>query len=80
MTNEYIRGAAGVGTACWTGVFLRDVINHYARGLKDDCKFICFEGCDKTAKVNGISFSVFASDHGYVGCIWYIVSGKPCHV
>ncbi|KAF8635471.1 hypothetical protein AX15_000444 [Amanita polypyramis BW_CC] len=43
-------GAGGTSTACWTGVFVRDVINHYAGGLRSDCQFICFDGCDKAAK------------------------------
>lgn len=48
----YSRGPSGVSTACWTGVFLRDVINHFAGGLADGASYICFEGCDKTSKVN----------------------------
>ncbi|KAI8079952.1 Oxidoreductase, molybdopterin-binding domain-containing protein [Halteromyces radiatus] len=43
-------GAAGVSTAYWTGVYLRDVINHFAGGLQSACKFICFEGSDQTQK------------------------------
>ncbi|KAI9250423.1 hypothetical protein BDA99DRAFT_522500 [Phascolomyces articulosus] len=43
-------GSAGVSTACWTGVYLRDVINQFAGGLKDDALYICFEGSDNTSK------------------------------
>ena len=46
-----IRGASGASTACWTGVYLRDVINRFGGGLKDNAKYICFEGVDKTSKV-----------------------------
>ncbi|RCI06781.1 hypothetical protein CU098_011875 [Rhizopus stolonifer] len=43
-------GSAGVGTAYWTGVFLRDVINTFAQGLKPEALHICMEGNDNTAK------------------------------
>ncbi|KAK2463015.1 hypothetical protein APHAL10511_004972 [Amanita phalloides] len=43
-------GSAAAATACWTGVFLRDVINKFAEGLQSTCNFIRFESCDQTAK------------------------------
>ncbi|KAI9496939.1 hypothetical protein BDB00DRAFT_757493 [Zychaea mexicana] len=39
-----------VSTACWTGVYLRDVINQFGGGLKDEALYICFEGSDNTSK------------------------------
>ncbi|ORY92010.1 Oxidoreductase, molybdopterin-binding domain-containing protein, partial [Syncephalastrum racemosum] len=53
MTKQSIGfgwGAAGASTACWTGVYLRDVINHFAGGLLDNTNYICFDGCDTTSK------------------------------
>ena len=41
----------GVSTACWTGVYLRDVINQFAGGLHENALYICFEGSDNTSKV-----------------------------
>ncbi|KAI7885045.1 molybdopterin binding oxidoreductase [Lichtheimia hyalospora FSU 10163] len=59
-------GASGASTACWTGVYLRDVINRFGGGLKDNAKYICFEGVDKTSK-GGYGTSIAAnrvmSDH-----------------
>ncbi|KAI7847054.1 Oxidoreductase, molybdopterin-binding domain-containing protein [Circinella umbellata] len=43
-------GSAGVSTACWTGVYLRDVINQFAGGLQENAFYICFEGSDNTSK------------------------------
>ncbi|KAI9321277.1 Oxidoreductase, molybdopterin-binding domain-containing protein [Dichotomocladium elegans] len=53
-------GAAGASTACWTGVYLRDVINQFGGGLKPDAMHICFEGVDNTSK-GGYGTSVAAS-------------------
>lgn len=41
----------GVGTAYWTGIFLRDVINEFAGGLKPEALHVCMDGNDNTAKV-----------------------------
>ncbi|KAG2182787.1 hypothetical protein INT44_005767, partial [Umbelopsis vinacea] len=43
-------GAAGVSTARWTGVPLKDVINTFAGGLTRKARHVCFEGCDNTPK------------------------------
>ncbi|KAI8140685.1 hypothetical protein BJV82DRAFT_622125 [Fennellomyces sp. T-0311] len=72
-------GAAGVSTACWTGVFLRDVINHLGGGLKEGAQHICFEGSDNTSKgPYGTSIAAHRamSDH-YDVLIAYKMNGEP---
>ncbi|KAG2182034.1 hypothetical protein INT43_006960, partial [Umbelopsis isabellina] len=43
-------GAAGVSTARWTGVPLREVLKTFGGGLTRKAKYVCLEGCDKTSK------------------------------
>ncbi|ORX45271.1 molybdopterin binding oxidoreductase [Hesseltinella vesiculosa] len=57
-------GPSGVSTAMWTGVFLRDILNEC--GVRPECKYVWFEGCDKTQKgAYGTSLPLYRcmSDH-----------------
>ncbi|KAI8640057.1 hypothetical protein BD408DRAFT_391226 [Parasitella parasitica] len=72
-------GPGGVGTAYYTGVFLRDVINTFAGGLEPEALHICMEGNDKTAKGGyGTSISVKrAMSPEYDVLIAYKMNGEP---
>ncbi|KAI7900653.1 uncharacterized protein BX663DRAFT_458378 [Cokeromyces recurvatus] len=72
-------GAGGVSTAYWTGVFLRDVINKFAGGLKPEALHICLEGNDATAKgPYGTSLTVNrAMSEEYDILIAYKMNGQP---
>ncbi|KAM3585879.1 hypothetical protein VKS41_002419 [Umbelopsis sp. WA50703] len=43
-------GAAGVSTARWTGVLLKEVLKAFGGGVTRKARYICFESCDKTSK------------------------------
>ncbi|KAI9474233.1 MAG: nitrate reductase [Benjaminiella poitrasii] len=72
-------GAGGIGTAYWTGVFLRDVINKFAEGLKPEALHICMDGNDATAKgPYGTSLPVNrAMSEEYDVMIAYKMNGEP---
>ncbi|OBZ85839.1 Nitrate reductase [NADH] 1 [Choanephora cucurbitarum] len=72
-------GPAGVGTAYWTGVYLRDVINTFAGGLKPEALHICMEGNDSTAKgPYGTSLTVQrAMSPEYDVMLAYKMNGEP---
>ncbi|KAL0139157.1 Oxidoreductase, molybdopterin-binding domain-containing protein [Mucor lusitanicus] len=72
-------GPGGIGTAYYTGVFLRDVINHLAGGLKPEALHICMEGNDNTAKGGyGTSITVNrAMSPEFDVLIAYKMNGEP---
>ncbi|KAL7333663.1 hypothetical protein PS15p_202530 [Mucor circinelloides] len=72
-------GPGGIGTAYYTGVFLRDLINNVAGGLKPEALHICMEGNDNTAKGGyGTSITVNrAMSPEFDVLIAYKMNGEP---
>ncbi|KAK4515935.1 histone H2B [Mucor velutinosus] len=72
-------GPGGIGTAYYTGVFLRDLINDIAGGLKPEALHICMEGNDNTAKGGyGTSITVNrAMSPEFDVLIAYKMNGEP---
>ncbi|KAL9539821.1 hypothetical protein MBANPS3_010044 [Mucor bainieri] len=72
-------GPGGIGTAYYTGIFLRDLINEVAGGLNPEALHICMEGNDNTAKGGyGTSITVNrAMSPEFDVLIAYKMNGEP---